>query len=285
MAVIIDGTALSKKVKEQVRLETEVLVQKYNITPHLVVILVGHNPASESYVRGKERACIKTGILSTVIKREGNVTNQEMLDLINELNTDNSVHGILLQLPIPSHLDSELIISSISPMKDVDGFTPVNVAKLANGNGELIPCTPKGIMKMLDEYQIDITGKQCTVLGRSQIVGKPIANLLLKANGTVTICHSKTKNLSAVASMADILVVAIGKPKMVDDTYVKSGAVVIDVGISKVDDILCGDVDFEKASKKAGFITPVPGGVGPMTIACLLENTLLCFKKIVGESK
>jgi len=285
MALIIDGTQLSKKVKEQVRLETEKLVLKYNKTPHLVVILVGHNPASESYVRGKEKACQKTGILSTVIRKDESVTNQEMFDLVRELNHDESVHGILLQLPIPAHLDSDLIIASISPKKDVDGFTPENVAKLANGNPELVPCTPKGIMKMLEEYQIDISGKQCTAIGRSQIVGKPIASLLLKANGTVTICHSKTKNLNEVASMADILVVAIGRPNMVDDTFVKEGATVIDVGISKVNDVLCGDVDFEKASKKAGFITPVPGGVGPMTIACLLENTLICFKKSVGETK
>lgn len=283
MSTIMDGYTLAKKVRSQVKEETVNLVEKYKQTPHLVVILIGHNPASESYVKGKEKACENTGVLSTVIHKEDTVSEKEVLDLVDKLNRDDSVHGILLQLPIPIHLNSEKIISSISPNKDVDGFTPENVAKLANGRPGLIPCTPKGIMRLLEEYNIEISGKQCTIIGRSQIVGKPIASLLLKENGTVTICHSKTKNLNEVCAMADILVVAIGRPKMVDDTFIKDGAVVIDVGISRVDDVLCGDVDFDKVTTKAGFITPVPKGVGPMTIACLLENTLICFKGLMGE--
>lgn len=279
---LIDGAFVAKEIRKKVKSEVLNLQNRYSKTPHLVVILIGHNPASESYVGGKEKACEKTGILSTVIRLEEEVQEEAVLKIISNLNEDDNVHGILLQLPIPSHLNSAKIIDSISPLKDVDGFTSTNVALLANGREGLVPCTPKGIMTLLDYYHIDVTSKQCVVIGRSQIVGKPIASLLLQANGTVTICHSKTKNMKDITQQADILVVAIGKPKMVDASYLKDGAVVIDVGINKVNDILCGDVDFESASTKASFITPVPKGVGPMTIATLLENTLICFKKIVG---
>jgi len=285
LATIIDGTLLSKKLKEQVQLETIELVSQYHQTPHLVVILIGDDPANESYVRGKEKACLKVGIKSTVIRPNVNISQGEMQNIISRLNHDKDVHGILLQLPIPKHLDADALIATISPLKDVDGFTPLNLSKLANGKPVLVPCTPKGIMKMLEAYQILIQGKNCVVVGRSQIVGKPIANLLLNANGTVTICHSKTKDMRNITKQADILVVAIGKPNMIDDTYIQTGATVIDVGISKVDGVITGDVNYEKAIQVAGFITPVPGGVGPMTIACLLENTLICYKLLQGEGK
>jgi len=285
LATILDGKSLSIKIKEQVKNDTKILTENTKIQPHLVVVLIGENPASASYVRGKEKSCINAGIKSTVIRKDESILQEELELIIKELNEDKSVHGILLQLPIPKHLDSEKIISMISPLKDVDGFTPSNVALLANGNPKLVPCTPLGIMRLLEHYQIKIQGKHCVVLGRSQIVGKPIASLLLLANGTVTICHSKTENIKQITKQADILVVAIGKPKWVDDTFIKDGATVIDVGISRVDDVIVGDVNYEKARQIAGFITPVPGGVGPMTIACLLENTLACYKYLEGVSK
>ncbi len=281
---IIDGSEVAKEIRIRVKKETKTLVEQYHVTPHLTVILIGNNPASESYVGGKERACEKTGIKSSVIRLEDTVSEQVVLDNIDKLNKDDSVHGILLQLPIPNHLNSAKIIDAISPEKDVDGFTSENVALLANGRPSLIPCTPKGIISLLDYYHIEIEGKQCTVLGRSQIVGKPIANLLLQRNGTVTICHSKTKNLQKVTSEADILVVAIGRPKMVDVSFVKENATIIDVGISKVEGLICGDVDFESVATKAAFLTPVPKGVGPMTIASLLENTLISYRKMMGET-
>lgn len=281
---IIDGKKTAEALRETIRIETEKRVHQYGITPHLCVILVGNNPASESYVRGKEKACLKAGIQSTVLRLPETIDQASLRRIVQELNDDVSVHGILLQLPIPAHLDSEELIQLISPKKDVDGFTPTSVATLANGQPGLVPCTPKGVIQLLETYDIPIQGKECVVVGRSQIVGKPVANLLLQRNGTVTICHSKTKDLPQVCARADILVVAIGRPKMVDDRYVKDGAVVIDVGISKVDGVIQGDVDFDKVAPKASWITPVPGGVGPMTIACLLENTLICYDKLVGVS-
>lgn len=284
MAIILDGKALAIERKELVRLETQRLVEKHQTIPHLVVILVGTNQASQSYVRGKEKACLKAKIKSTIILQDEMVDELSLLTIIDELNCDPLVHGILLQLPIPKHLNADLIMSRINPLKDVDGFTLENVGKLTNGQIGLVPCTPQGIMRLLEKYNIDPASKHCVVVGRSQIVGKPLASLLLKANGTVTICHSKTKNLKEICLLADILVAAIGKPLFMDDTFVKSGAVVIDVGISKVDEKIVGDVAFDLASKKASYITPVPGGVGPMTIACLLENTLTCYKQLVGEN-
>lgn len=279
---IIDGSEIAKQIRIQVKKEVVSLVKQYQTVPHLVVILIGNNPASESYVSGKERACEKTGIKSTVIRFPENVTEDEVIQRIDSLNKDDHVHGILLQLPIPKHLNSEKMMDLISSKKDVDGFTPKNVSLLSAGRGKLIPCTPKGIITLLDYYHIPIESKQCTVLGRSQIVGKPMANLLLQRNGTVTICHSKTKDLKEVTKQADILVVAVGRAKMVDQSYLKDGAVVIDVGINRVDGVIVGDVDFESASLKASFMTPVPRGVGPMTIASLLENTLICYKDMVG---
>jgi methylenetetrahydrofolate dehydrogenase (NADP+) / methenyltetrahydrofolate cyclohydrolase len=282
MAQLLDGKALSLEIRETVKSQVEALVNKYGISPHLAVILVGENPASQSYVKGKETACHKASITSTVVRVADTVSETELLSIIDQLNADDSVHGILLQLPIPKHLNADIIIERIRSDKDVDGFTPKNVALLTNGQPHLVPCTPLGIIRILKKYSIPIEGKHCVVIGRSQIVGKPMAALLLKDNGTVTICHSRTADLRVMAKQADILVVAMGKPKMIDGSYVKKGATVIDVGISKVDGVIVGDVDFESASLEAGFITPVPGGVGPMTIACLLENTLTCYHTLVG---
>jgi len=282
MAQILDGKALALEIRETIKKQVDQLIINNGITPHLAVILVGENPASQSYVKGKETACLKAGIKSTVVRLPETITEKELNQCIDDLNADVTVHGILLQLPIPKHLNADHFVSKIRSDKDVDGFTPENVAKLTNGQPYLVPCTPLGIIRILKKYNIPIEGKHCVVIGRSQIVGKPMASLLLKDNGTVTICHSRTVDLPKMASSADILVVAMGKPKMVDGTYVKKGATVIDVGISKVDGLIVGDVDFESAEKIAGYITPVPGGVGPMTIACLLENTLTCYKGLVG---
>lgn len=282
MATIIDGKLVAQTIRNQVKEQVDLLVQKHQVLPHLAVILIGDNPASQSYVRGKETACQKAGIKSTVVRKPSTITEAELIEVIDSLNQDSSVHGILLQLPIPKHLDSDKIISLIRSDKDVDGFTMENVAKLTNGKADLIPCTPLGVMKLLDYYQIPITGKQAVVIGRSQIVGKPLASLLLKENATVTICHSKTTDLKGVCRQADLLFAAIGVPNMITSEYVKPGAVVIDVGISKVDGLITGDVHFDSVQEVASYITPVPGGVGPMTIACLLENTLRCYQKLVG---
>ena len=282
MAQLIDGKMVASLVRDQVKIEVENLIKEHTIPPHLAVILVGHNPASESYVRGKEIACQKAGIKSSVIKKEESITQDELIQLIESLNQDENIHGILLQLPIPKHLDSEVILQTIDSNKDVDGFTWLNIAKLTNGVPSLVPCTPLGVMKLLSYYQIPVSGKRAVVIGRSQIVGKPLASLLLKANATVTICHSKTENLKEVCQEADLLFAAIGSPNMITKDYVKSGAVVIDVGISKVDGVITGDVDYASVNEVASYLTPVPGGVGPMTIACLLENTLTCYKKLRG---
>jgi len=277
MPVILDGKAHAAELRDQVKLRTESLVAKYHQVPHLAVILVGEDPASQSYVRGKEVACQKAGIKSTVIRKPESISEDELLAIVDALNQDASVHGILLQLPIPKTLDSDRIMSRIDPRKDVDGFTPMNVAALANGKPKMVPCTPLGVLKLLKKYEIPIQGKHCVIVGRSLIVGKPMAQLLLKENGTVTICHTKTTDLPSITRQADILVVATGKPNMIGAEHVKAGAVVIDVGITKTDGVLCGDVQYEAVAPKTAFITPVPGGVGPMTIACLLENTLECF--------
>jgi len=233
----------------------------------------------------KEKACIKAGIKSTIIRKNEEITESELVETIKQLNEDDSVHGILLQLPIPKHINEDKIINLISPKKDVDGFCNENVAKLNKGQEAMVPCTPLGITRILDEYKIDAYGKHCVIIGRSQIVGKPMASLMLQRNATVTICHSKTQDIRFITKQADILVVAIGRAEMVDSTYIKPGATVIDVGINRVNGILTGDVNFEDAEKVAGYITPVPGGVGPMTIACLLENTLTCYRKIEGEKQ
>jgi len=281
MSVILDGKQLSNTIKQKVKSEVELLVKEHGKSPHLVVILVGENPASETYVRAKEKACRRVGIRSTVIKQPDTITQEALVQLIHRLNQDEDVHGILLQLPIPKHIDEEVVINLIDPAKDVDGFTNEHVARLHKGLDAFVPCTPLGVMALLEAYQIDLAGKHAVVMGRSQIVGKPMASLLLKANATVTMTHSKTVDIKDITKQADILVVAVGKAKMVDASYIKQGAVVIDVGISKVDGKLSGDVDFDAVKEVASYITPVPGGVGPMTIAELLNNTVKAFKQII----
>ncbi len=283
MAIILDGTTLANKIKSRLKIEIEKYINKYQIEPHLAVVLVGADPASETYVRFKEKASMQVGMKSTIIKKPADISEQELIEVIEELNNDPSVHGILLQLPIPKHINSEKVINSINYRKDVDGFANENVAKLSKNQDALVPCTPLGITRILDEYNIKTEGEHCVIIGRSQIVGKPMAQLMLQRNSTVTICHSRTMNIREITNQADILIAAIGKAHMVDESFVKDGAVVIDVGVSRVDGKLYGDVNFEKVETKASYITPMPGGVGPMTIACLLENTLKCYLDLVGE--
>ncbi len=275
---IIDGKVISASVKERVKAEVEVLKQK-GITTGLAVIIVGEDPASKVYVANKKKACEALGIISEEYALPENTTQEELLQLINELNNKKSINGILCQLPLPKHLDESVVINSILPEKDVDAFHPHNVGRIMLGDYDFVPCTPAGIMEMLEYEGVDITGKNCVVIGRSNIVGKPMGMLLLHKNGTVTICHSKTKNLKEVCANADILVAAVGRPNFVTADMVKEGAVVIDVGINRVQNKLIGDVDFESVKEKCSAITPVPGGVGPMTIAMLMQNTLTAAKK------
>lgn len=277
--MVISGTQLSKEIKENVRKQVSEAVEKYNRPPHLVVILVGEDPASRSYVKGKGKDAEEVGFKSTTILKPDTITEQELLDIIDRLNKDDSVDGILVQLPLPKHIDEDKVIEAIDKSKDVDGFHPANVAALWQKRPCTYPCTPKGIIKLLDKAGIEIEGKNVVVVGRSNIVGLPVSKMLLDRNATVTITHSRTKNLKDVTSGADILVVAIGRPKFITGDMVKNGAAVIDVGVNRDPETgkLCGDVDFEECVDKASVITPVPGGVGPMTRACLMENTLECF--------
>ena len=277
--MILSGKDLSAKMKAEMAAQVAEFPVKYGRVPHLVVILVGEDPASQSYVRGKSKACEAVGIRNTTILKPATISEQELLDLIKELNDDGSVDGILVQLPLPDHIDEARIIRAINKNKDVDGFHPLNVAALWMKQPCTVACTPKGIIHLLDEAGIDLKGKRAVVIGRSQIVGLPVAKLLLDRNATVTICHSRTKNLAAVTREAEILVVAIGRPKFVTADMVSEGTVVIDVGVNRDPETgkLCGDVDFAAVEPKASVITPVPGGVGPMTIACLMENTIECF--------
>lgn len=276
--MILDGKELSKKRKIELKQEVLRLKDIYNKVPKLAIIMVGNNPASQIYVRNKIKACTFCNIESELIHLEETVTMEELLNIIDKLNNDESVNGIIAQLPLPSHLNEQIVIDSISPNKDVDGFSLVNKGKLFCGIPSFTPATPQGIMTMLEEYNIDPKGKSAVVIGRSNIVGKPMAQLLLNKHATVTICHSRTTNLSEVAKQADILVVAIGKANFVTKDMVKPGATVIDVGINRIDDKLYGDVDFEQVKDVAGYISPVPGGVGPMTITTLLEHTVKAFK-------
>ena len=280
MAMIIDGKAISAKVREEIRLEVEKMDKK----PGLAVIIVGEDPASKVYVRNKAKGCEEVGFYSEVHALPENTTESELLALINKLNDSDKINGILVQLPLPKHLDEKAVINAIRPDKDVDAFHPVNTGKIMIGDYDFLPCTPAGVMRLLSESGIEVSGKKCVVVGRSNIVGKPQAMLLLQQNGTVTICHSRTKNLTEECLAADILVVAIGKAKFITGEYVKPGATVIDVGMDRDENgKLCGDVDFESAEKVAGAITPVPGGVGPMTIAMLLTNTLKSAKLAQGK--
>ncbi len=280
MAVIIDGKLVSNTIRGSIKEEVAAFKAERGVTPGLAVVLVGDDPASAVYVRNKHKACIDAGIESYVITMPADTTEEVLLSKIDELNADKKVNGILVQLPLPKHICEDNVINRISPNKDVDAFHPANVGKILIGNYDFLPCTPAGIMDLLAYYNIDIEGKECVVLGRSNIVGKPMALLLLGKNGTVTICHSRTKNLAEMTKRADILVVAIGKPEFVTADMVKPGAVVIDVGINRLESgKLVGDVKFDEVSELASAITPVPGGVGPMTITTLLKNTLTAARK------
>lgn len=282
---ILDGKAVSLKVKESVKVRAEEL-KKIGVEPTLAVILVGEDKASQTYVRAKEKACNEYGIKSVAHRLSENTTQAELLALINVLNLDDSIHGILVQLPLPKHIDTNTILATIDPAKDVDGFHAVNVGKLVSGLDGFVPCTPLGVMEILKEYGIDVAGLNAVVIGRSNIVGKPMANLLLNASATVTVTHSKTKNLKEICKNADLIVAAIGKPFFLKADMVKDGAVVVDVGINRLDDgRLVGDVDFDEVAPKCSYITPVPGGVGPMTIAMLLNNTILAAQAKIASHK
>lgn len=278
MSKIIDGKVISAAVKERVKKGVAELNEK-GITVGLAVIIVGEDPASKIYVANKKKACEALGIISEEYALPESTTEEELLALVDELNRKKSINGILCQLPLPRHLDEKLIINSILPEKDVDAFHPANVGRIMIGDYDFVPCTPAGIMEMLAYENISPEGKNCVVIGRSNIVGKPMAMLLLHKNGTVTVCHSKTQNLKEICSKADILVAAVGKAKFVTADMVKEGAVVIDVGMNRVDGKLYGDVDYEAVKEKASAITPVPGGVGPMTIAMLMQNTLTAARR------
>ena len=276
--VLIDGKKVSAEIRGRLEKETAELKTTTGRAPGLATVLVGEDPASAVYVRNKNKICHEVGFQSFGQNLPAETTEEELLDIIKKLNSNDEVNGILVQLPLPDHIDSEKILLSIDPEKDVDGFHPINVGKLAIGNALLTPCTPTGIIALLDYYKIEIPGKHAVVLGRSNIVGKPVAHLLLQRHATVTICHSKTKNMQQVTRQADILIAAVGRPHFVNSDMLKEGVVVIDVGINRVDGKLTGDVEFDQVAEKAGLITPVPGGVGPMTIALLMENTLKAFK-------
>jgi len=272
---LIDGKAVAAAVRAEVKEKTAAFSSRTGIQPCLVAVLVGEDPASRIYVRNKGKACTEAGLLSRQIDLPASVSEQELLDLVAELNADDSVHGILVQLPLPDHIDESRVIEAISPDKDVDGFHPVNVGRLLVGRPGFVPCTPYGIMRLLDHEGVDLKGKHAVVVGRSNIVGKPVAILLLARHATVTICHSRTKDLPGVVRSADVVVAAVGRAEMIRGSWIKPGAVVIDVGINRLPDgKLVGDVAFAEAREVAGRITPVPGGVGPMTIAMLLCNTL-----------
>ncbi len=279
MAKIISGKELSAKLKADMAAQVAEFPEKYGRVPHLVVILVGDNPASVSYVTGKAKASETVGIKNTTIRKPETISEEELLSLIRALNEDDSVDGILVQLPLPKHISESKVIETISKAKDVDGFHPLNVAALWQKEDCVLPCTPKGIIKMLKAAGVGINGKRAVVIGRSNIVGLPVAKLLLDENATVTIAHSRTENLAELTRQAEILVVAIGRPKFVTADMVSEGTVVIDVGVNRDAETgkLCGDVDYADVEPKASVITPVPGGVGPMTICCLMENTIECF--------
>lgn len=283
--MIIDGKLLSAKLKQEMAAQVVSLKEKYGRVPSLVVILVGENPASQSYVRGKIKACAECGFDSQLITMPESVGEAELLSEIARLNADDAVDGILVQLPLPKHIDEEKVIDAIALEKDVDGFHPLNVANLWLGKPCILPCTPKGVMRMIEECGFDVAGCNAVVVGRSNIVGKPMAKLLLDANATVTIAHSRTRNLADITSKADILIAAVGRARMITADMVKEGAIVIDVGVNRDAESgkLCGDVDFEAVRQKATHITPVPGGVGPMTITMLMGNTIECFERKMNK--
>ena len=280
---LINGKEIAGKVTEKVKERVEHLKSK-GITPGLAVVLVGSDPASQTYVNSKTRTCERLGMYSVMIELEENISEEELLSHVNKLNDDDKIHGILVQLPLPKQINEDRVIAAISPLKDVDGFHPVNVGKMLIGQPTFLSCTPFGVMKLLEYSDIALEGKHAVVIGRSNIVGKPMGQLLLQKNATVTYCHSKTKDLHSFTKQADILVVATGQPKMINASHLKEGAVVIDVGIHRSEDnTLCGDVDFASAKESASKITPVPGGVGPMTIAMLMENTCLAAENTLDK--
>ena len=282
--MIISGKEISVKIKDQLKEEVSKIKETYPRLPKLVVILVGDNQASQTYVRNKERGCQYIGIESEILRHDASFSEIELLQEINDLNNDDTVDGILVQLPLPQHINEEKVLDAIVPSKDVDGFHPENVAKLFLGQHSLVPCTPKGMMVLLEEINYDLAGKEVVIVGRSNIVGKPVALLCLQKNATVTIAHSQTKDLKAVCSRADVLIAAIGKPKFFNHEYVKDGAVVLDVGINRDENNkLCGDVDFDDVKDKVSAITPVPGGIGPMTITRLMKSTIEAFYHRNGD--
>ena len=279
-AILLDGKNLAKKIRNELKQKIKTLYS----TPCLAVVLVGNDPASKLYVNNKKKYCEEVGIKSSIIKLESNIKETDLIKKIKQLNKDKNINGILVQLPLPKHINEFKIIESINPIKDVDGFNAYNKGLLNIGKPFFIPCTPLGILKLLNEYKIDLKGKHAVIVGRSNIVGKPLLNLLLNHDATVSICHSNTKNLKEITQSADILIVSIGKPKFITSDFVKKGAAVIDVGINKVENSnnFVGDVDFNKVKEKASFITPVPGGIGPLTITSLLDNTIKAFEKQNG---
>lgn len=278
-AVIIDGKAVAEKILAGIKAE----VAKLKTKPGLAAILVGENPASKVYVDIKRKTCDEVGIYSELYKLPDSTTEKELLQLLTKLNENRKIHAILVQMPLPKHINEGKILAAIALEKDVDGFSPENIGKLVSGKEASVPCTPKGVVRLLEEYNVGIAGKNAVVIGRSNIVGKPVALMLLNRDATVMVCHSKTGNLAEHTRNADIIVVAAGKPRLLTADMVKEGAVVIDVGINRVDGKLVGDVDFEQVSRKAGYITPVPKGVGPMTVAMLIENTLERYREIEGK--
>ena len=283
MAILLDGKDVAKRVREELKAKADKLKQE-NIFPKLAVIMVGNDASSKIYVKNKSKACKEVGIEFEEYLLDENTKQEELLNLIDKLNNKDDVHGILLQSPIPKHLDINLAFRTIKPEKDVDGFHPVNIGELSLNQECFVSCTPLGIMRILQEYKIDIEGKHAVIIGRSNIVGKPMLQCMLNKNATVTVCHSKTKNLREITKQADILVVAIGKPKFVTEDMVKDNVVVIDVGINRNEEgKVCGDIDFENVSKKASYITPVPGGVGPMTIAMLMNNVIKATKNMIKK--
>ena len=283
MAIIIDGKNTAKEIRKGIKEKVAIFREKYGFSPKLSVILVGNDPASEIYVRNKENACRKVDMDAETLHMPDTTTTEELLTLIERLNTDEKVSGILVQLPAPKQIDTDAVLKAISPMKDVDGFHPVNGGMMLQKKALLEPCTPTGCIELLKRYGVPLEGAEAVVIGRSNLVGKPVSVMLQRENCTVTMCHSKTKDLESHVRRADIVIAAIGKPKMIPGEWIKEGAAVIDVGINRLEDgTVCGDVDFETASRKAGFITPVPGGVGPMTVAMLLRNTLLAAEARIG---
>ncbi len=286
---ILNGKELSEKIKNDIKLEVEQLKAEHKIVPHLAAVLVGDNPASQSYVRNKVRSCEKVGFESTLIRKDESITEEELLDIIQDLNDNDGVDGFIVQLPLPAHIDEQKVTLAISPEKDVDGFHPINFGRMTQGLDCFLPATPYGILKMLEEYQIKTEGQNCVVVGRSNIVGTPMSILLSRkgypGNATVTLTHSRTRDLSSILKTADIIIAAIGIPNFISSDMTKEGAVIVDVGINRVEDAsrkhgyrLVGDVDFDSYMDKSGYITPVPGGVGPMTVTALLLNTLKSAK-------